>query len=45
MPRNLEDARQQIEALRSEIRTHDYLYYVLATPKITDLEYDRLLKR
>jgi DNA ligase (NAD+) len=43
--RNLEDARATIESLRSEIRDHDYRYYVLAEPSITDLEYDRLLKR
>lgn len=31
--------------LRSEIRHHEYLYYVLDTPEITDAEYDRLMVR
>lgn len=36
---------REIEELREEIRHHDHLYYTLATPEITDLEYDRLLER
>jgi DNA ligase (NAD+) len=44
-PRSVEQAREIVEALRSEIRSHDYKYYVLAEPTISDLEYDRLLKR
>lgn len=32
----------RIEQLRSEIREHDYRYYVQASPSITDLEYDQL---
>jgi len=35
--------RDKIERLREEIRRHDYLYYVLARPEISDREYDRLL--
>lgn len=35
---------ERIEALRNEIREHDYRYYVLARPAISDREYDRLLK-
>ncbi|HRF02337.1 MAG TPA: NAD-dependent DNA ligase LigA [Pirellulaceae bacterium] len=31
--------------LRDEIRRHDRLYYVDAKPEITDLEYDKLLRR
>ena len=31
--------------MRSEIRRHDRLYYVDASPEITDLEYDRLMRR
>lgn len=34
---------KQLEKLRQEIRHHDQLYYVAATPEITDLEYDRLM--
>ena len=36
------DVRKQIEQLREEIRRHDYLYYVLNQPKISDLQYDKL---
>jgi DNA ligase (NAD+) len=37
-----EEARRRIERLRREIRRHDYLYYVLDRPAISDAEYDRL---
>lgn len=36
-------ARQRIEALREEINSHNYAYYVLDNPEIPDSEYDRLL--
>jgi len=36
------DIKKQIERLRSEIRRHDYLYYVLDQPEITDHQYDEL---
>lgn len=32
----------EAEKLRQEIRHHEYLYYVLDAPEITDAEYDRL---
>lgn len=35
----------EAEQLRQEIRHHEYLYYVLDAPEITDSEYDRLLVR
>ena len=35
---------ERIQQLRNEIRRHDYLYYVLAGPEISDTEYDRLLR-
>jgi DNA ligase (NAD+) len=41
---NTEKARQQIETLRDEIRRLDHLYYVAATPAISDLGYDKLLR-
>ncbi len=37
-----EDVKKQIERLRSEIRRHDYLYYVRNQPKISDQQYDKL---
>jgi DNA ligase (NAD+) len=42
--RDLERVQAELEALRTEIRTHDYQYYVLAAPTISDLEYDRKLR-
>lgn len=36
--------RKRVEELRQEIREHDYRYYVLADPVISDREYDVLLK-
>jgi DNA ligase (NAD+) len=38
-----EEAHRRTEVLRTSIRRHDHLYYVLAEPEITDAEYDRLL--
>lgn len=35
---------KRIEALRSELRQHDYRYYVLAQPTISDSQYDCLLR-
>ena len=36
--------KQKIEELRNVIRGHDYKYYVLAQPEISDYDYDQLLK-
>ncbi|MCX5784064.1 MAG: NAD-dependent DNA ligase LigA [Elusimicrobia bacterium] len=36
---------EEIEALKKEIRRHEYLYYVLDNPEISDGEYDVLLNR
>lgn len=35
---------KKIEKLRSEIRKHDYAYYVLDDPSVPDVEYDRLMR-
>jgi DNA ligase (NAD+) len=35
------DAKQRIEALREELRHHEYLYYVLDEPEWTDAQYDQ----
>lgn len=37
--------KNEIEALRNEIRGHDERYYVQDNPEITDVEYDTLLAR
>lgn len=36
------DIPKRVEQLRAEIRRHDYLYYVLNQPKISDRQYDKL---
>ena len=38
------DIKQQIETLRDELRQHNYNYYVLDTPTVTDYEFDLKLK-
>ena len=41
---NLEQASARVTELRQQIRQHDHLYYVVAEPVISDLQYDQLLK-
>jgi DNA ligase (NAD+) len=38
----MEDIAKKIKTLREHIRHHDYCYYVLNAPEISDREYDRL---
>lgn len=38
-------AEQEIKRLRQELNEHNYRYYVLAQPTISDYEYDQLLAR
>jgi len=40
-----DQAQREIEKLREEILHHNYLYYVLNSPEISDQEYDELLRR
>ncbi len=37
------EARQSIEKLRKQINYHNYQYYVLDSPEVSDAEYDRLM--
>jgi DNA ligase (NAD+) len=37
--------RQEIESLREQLERHNRLYYVEATSEVSDLEYDKLLKK
>ena len=39
-----EDVKERYEKLKSEIEEHNYRYYVLANPIISDEEYDKLFK-
>ncbi|RKY33959.1 MAG: DNA ligase, partial [Candidatus Duberdicusella sinuisediminis] len=45
MSKDLKKIKKEIEELREEIRRHDYLYYVLDNPEISDKEYDELVRR
>jgi len=45
MEEELERIRKEIEWLRKEINRHNYLYYVLNSPEISDAEYDALFDR
>jgi len=38
------DAAKKIEALREKIRRHEYLYYVVDQPEISDAEFDELMR-
>jgi DNA ligase (NAD+) len=39
------DRQHKIEALREKIRHHEYLYYVLDQPEISDAEFDQLMRQ
>ncbi|MEK7294326.1 MAG: NAD-dependent DNA ligase LigA [Nitrospirota bacterium] len=41
---NRRDAQTRIDALRTALRRHDFLYYVKDRPEISDAEYDRLFR-
>ncbi|MDW8467414.1 MAG: NAD-dependent DNA ligase LigA [Chloroherpetonaceae bacterium] len=40
-----DDAQKEILRLRAEIEQHNYNYYVLAQPTISDYEFDKLMER
>jgi DNA ligase (NAD+) len=40
----MKDPAAEIEKLRQELRHHEYQYYVLDQPEITDAEYDALMR-
>ena len=44
MSENLENDLKRIEWLRTEIKRHNYLYYQLNKPEISDAQYDVLIK-
>ncbi|MCE5206251.1 MAG: NAD-dependent DNA ligase LigA [Porphyromonadaceae bacterium] len=41
----MDPIRQKIESLRQELHEHNYNYYVLSRPVISDREYDMLMKQ
>jgi len=40
-----ESLRREVEILRRDIEHHNYRYYVLDSPEISDAEYDQMLRR
>jgi DNA ligase (NAD+) len=44
MPATTKDADKKIESLRQGIRHHEYLYYVLDQPEISDADFDKLMR-
>ncbi len=45
MTRKTKSPAREIEDLRARIRHHEYRYYVLDQPEISDAEFDRLMER
>ena len=43
MKANKQSVQDEVESLRDEIRHHEYRYYVLDDPEISDAEFDRLM--
>jgi len=43
MPAPTKGIEKKIEALREKIRHHEYLYYVLDSPEISDVDFDQLM--
>ena len=43
MPTAIKDVEKKIETMREKIRHHEYLYYVVDAPEISDGEFDRLM--
>jgi DNA ligase (NAD+) len=39
------DPEKKIEALREQIRRHEYFYYVLDQPEISDAEFDKIMRQ
>ncbi len=45
MPAVAKDVDKKIDFLREKIRHHEYLYYVLDRPEISDFEFDKLMQQ
>src|SRR5438477_3368778 len=45
MPTATKDIDKKIETLREKIRYHEYRYYVLDDPEISDAEFDKLMEQ
>ena len=44
LPNSIEEAREAAEHLRAELNKHNRLYYIEASPEVSDAEYDRLYR-
>src|ERR1700757_1361711 len=45
MPTASKDIENKIEGLRDEIRHHEYRYFVLDDPEISDFDFDKLIEQ
>jgi DNA ligase (NAD+) len=45
MPSSEVEPHRELEELRARIRHHDYLYYVVGEPQVSDAAYDELYRR
>src|SRR5271166_266493 len=45
MPATTKDVEKKLDSLREKIRHHEYLYYVLDNPGISDAEFDQLMQQ
>jgi len=45
MPAVTKDLEKKVESLREKIRHHEYLYFVLDNPEISDLDFDKLMRQ
>ena len=45
MPASTKALEKKIESLREKIRHHEYLYYVLDRPEISDADFDKLMQQ
>ncbi len=45
MPATAKDLGKKLESLRDKIRHHEYLYYVLDNPEISDGDFDKLMQQ
>ena len=39
------DVEKKVESLREKIRHHEYLYYVVDNPEISDADFDKLMRQ
>jgi DNA ligase (NAD+) len=45
MPKTADKPAREAQSLRETIRRHEYLYYVLDQPEVSDAEFDALMQR